>query len=275
MKLLIPVDFSLGSDSALNYGANLAKILNTELHIIHVIKDPSGIHTSAININKLKDIIKDDSENEILKKRNEVAQKFPEIHTIITKVITDDSVENALKSYSQLNQIDLIIMGTHGYTGITKLMFGSVTRALINNSEIPVIAIPMNYTFKTIKNIVYASDFSNLEKEVEEIIPLSLLLNSKLTVINAIHPNSDDKNNRLEDFKELSTQLDENLIQLHLIESPNLLEGIITFIQTEKPELVVLYTHKLSLYEQLFDLSVSQNIMEQIKTPLLMLRSEA
>lgn len=58
-----------------------------------------------------------------------------------TESLEDDRPGAAISDYAQKNGVDLIIMGTHGYTGLKKMMLGSVAIEVLHNSRVPVLLI--------------------------------------------------------------------------------------------------------------------------------------
>ncbi len=55
-------------------------------------------------------------------------------------------------------KIDIVVMGTHGASGITELILGSNTASVIEKAPVPVLAIPANAVYTGINNVVYAYD---------------------------------------------------------------------------------------------------------------------
>ena len=142
-KVLFCTDFSENSDTALDYAFGVAKRDEGMLYILHVI--PSNPHQSFSEIylteedqKRIQAAIKED-----LDKRYE-DQYLSQIKDkakveIVTKSGRED--EEILK-FTQKQNIDIIVIGTHGRTGIEHVFFGSVAEKIIRNSPVPVFVIP-------------------------------------------------------------------------------------------------------------------------------------
>jgi hypothetical protein len=93
------------------------------------------------------------------KKLEKVSSKYvkvPSSHLVKIGDPIDEIIDAAQKCKSQL-----IVMGTHGASGLKRILFGSNTSNVISKSNIPVLAIPQRYRFKKINSIVYATDLNN------------------------------------------------------------------------------------------------------------------
>jgi nucleotide-binding universal stress UspA family protein len=132
-KILVPVDFSEPSDAALLYGRNLAKAFGAQLHLLHVMENPflraTFKSTAAVELGMA----------------NRVAERIsPEdrttLHAVSAVRISDDPYDEIIR-YVENEQIDLIVMGTHGRGGVTHLLMGSVAEKVVRNARCPVLTV--------------------------------------------------------------------------------------------------------------------------------------
>lgn len=150
-KVLVPVDFSDYSKSSLRYAVNFAKHFNAELFLVYVVEPmvyPPDFSMGQIAIPSV-DLEMDKRAAEEL---NNLAKK--EIPAELkSKVIVKtgkpfvEIIETALAE-----DIDLIIIATHGHTGIEHVLFGSTAEKVVRKAPCPVLTLrePIKgYEFKT------------------------------------------------------------------------------------------------------------------------------
>ena len=138
-RLLCPVDFSDISKHAFQIAIDLAVLFKADLHVMHVFQMPaSAIPEGAYDL-------PDDKEREIkghLSKRlGEFIKNYPtqEIN-ITTGLYAGFPHDEIIKSADETNA-DMIVMGTHGRTGLSHVLLGSVAERVIRTSDIPVLTV--------------------------------------------------------------------------------------------------------------------------------------
>ena len=139
-KILVPVDFSDNSPQLLRDAADLAERFGASLAVVFVVQsfeDYSGFFVPHIPINQY--------EEELFRGANEKMGKFlaenlkPGL-TCEQKVLQGDVAET-LVEYARANDISLIVMTTHGYKGLEKVLFGSVAERVVKTAPCPVLTI--------------------------------------------------------------------------------------------------------------------------------------
>lgn len=130
-KILVPVDFSANSDKLVNYAAAYAAKFSASLSLLNVIENP--LSYEGIVSAKFKEELKAAMEKKMNKLIDEHKDKcdIPE-----TKVVIGDTVDSILAA---AKKYDMIIIGTHGYRGIEKILMGSVAERVVKNSPCPVL----------------------------------------------------------------------------------------------------------------------------------------
>ena len=142
-KVLFCTDFSKNSDCAFDYAFGIAKRDEGVLYILHVIPttpDPYNLERwlTKKQLDKLKSTLQEDREKMFNDKYlNHIKDKTKV--KIVTKSGRED--EKILK-FAQKEKIDIIVIGTHGRTGIEHVFLGSVAEKIIRRSPIPVFVIP-------------------------------------------------------------------------------------------------------------------------------------
>jgi nucleotide-binding universal stress UspA family protein len=140
-RILVPMDFSKHSHNALTYAAAFAEKFGAEIYLLHVVQnlavffpdvvalttppETSGEELAAAARSALERVVKESRPGDI-KVHGEVRQGTP-FYEIVR--------------FAQEKNIDLIVMGTHGRTGLVHVLMGSVTEKVVRKAPCPVLTV--------------------------------------------------------------------------------------------------------------------------------------
>lgn len=146
-KILCPVDFSEFTDEILAYAVNIAKRFDSELHLIHVIPNLNYFtpYESFLTPENLV-AIERNIEGEVGKDFDKITNKLDlPFKRIVKTGVTFVEIIDYIKDQG----IDLIVMGTHGRSGIEHILIGSVAEKVVRKSPCPVLTVrPKDKAFK-------------------------------------------------------------------------------------------------------------------------------
>jgi nucleotide-binding universal stress UspA family protein len=146
-KILCPLDFSEFTDEIVDYAVSIAGKFGAELHFLHVIPNlnyytPYESFLTPENLIALESSI----ETEVGKDFDKIMKK---IDMPVKKVIKNGAPFVEIIEYVKAESIDLVVMGTHGRSGIEHILIGSVAEKVVRKSPCPVLTIrPRNKAFK-------------------------------------------------------------------------------------------------------------------------------
>jgi nucleotide-binding universal stress UspA family protein len=141
-KILTAIDFSENSDYAFEYALTLATQFQAELTIMHVINEPvdlRGFYVPHISFEQLEKEIEEGAEKMMEKFCQTRMGDFSNYKTaIITGIPYEEIIRKAEDTGSSL-----IVLGTHGRTGLDHLIFGSTAERVVRSASCPVLTIRM------------------------------------------------------------------------------------------------------------------------------------
>ena len=139
-KILCPVDHSECSYLALKYAISLALKDEAKLYLMHVI-DSRLYDTEMYKLSpyKLNEIDESKIRTDLMKSLPEGTTDVLEVETIVVKGVPFNEIINAATEIS----VDLIVIGTHGRTGISHVMLGSVAEKVVRKAPCPVLTVRM------------------------------------------------------------------------------------------------------------------------------------
>lgn len=140
-RILVPTDFSLTADAALDYARALAAKFGASLHLLHVLEDPvtSGplTPTSSLEASTFQSTLLDDARLRLAHR----ALPGPLAQMRATTDAIAGTATRAIVEYAATHGIDLIVMGTHGRTGVAHLLIGSVAERVVRTAPCPVLTV--------------------------------------------------------------------------------------------------------------------------------------
>ena len=140
-RILVPVDFSEPSMEALKTAAGWINNGQSELHLLYSVEQEVHPALYAWGMKSVLDMIPDIKEK-VEKRMNEAVAAIPELSKVtITRVIREGKPHKEIARYVEEQQLDLIIIGTHGMVGLDRLLLGSTTERVIRSVKIPVLTV--------------------------------------------------------------------------------------------------------------------------------------
>ena len=139
-KILFPVDLSESSEKIVPYILTVGRKFNSEIHLLFVARVFdyfSGLYVPVSSITAIEKDIIDGAE----KRLDEFAEQyFSDYSDMVMSVVPGDA-SNKIIDYITSNEIDLVIMGTHGRKGVDKVIFGSVAERVVKTAPVPVMVV--------------------------------------------------------------------------------------------------------------------------------------
>lgn len=141
-NILVPYDFTDFADLSLDKAMEIAKKFDSKLTLLTVIG--SDIDTSGMSWSRAQEV-----NDEMEVKAKEDLNKIKKIHyadnvAISIDVVHNPSAVNGILLFAEQNNMDLIVMGSHGRSGFKKLVLGSVASEVVAKSNCPVLIVKLS-----------------------------------------------------------------------------------------------------------------------------------
>lgn len=267
-KFLVPLDFSIPSESAAEYAIEMTKdIPDTEIILYHVYKNDIFSLLKHEGGSRKKAT---DADLQIVKDflRNSPHQK-----------ITMESEEGALiddiAKYVLSNDIDMVIMGITGSSIRSNVNIGSDTLTMISKISTPIMIIPHDLKYKKINTALFASDFKDVARKTP-FDSLKKVLDFFNPALNILNVDSEHYIELSETYKiekdEMESKLKKYNPEFFFLRSFDFLEGIITFAETKETDLIITVPKKQGFFNQLFKIYTRKLALESNKPVLAISR---
>lgn len=159
MKILVPIDFSELSIKALEVAASIAKILDAKITPFHAyipVADIDGLYYMGMVIGSHTNFA--DIEPVIVDRLNTVAAEKVDSKFLKKAFVSVGNASQAI--VDEAKNFDLVIMSTHGRTGFSRFILGSVSEKVLRMSHTPILIVEQESNFEPCEKILVTTDFS-------------------------------------------------------------------------------------------------------------------
>jgi nucleotide-binding universal stress UspA family protein len=141
-RILVPVDFSPHAEEAFRYATTLAGRLGARVRLLHVVEDPfiTGAWSPEIYVPNMMELLQEliaGAEGQLATLKQSAAARGV---TVETAAITGRPAHTIVE-HAKEGGFDLIVMGTHGRTGLAHVMMGSVAERVVRKAPCPVLTV--------------------------------------------------------------------------------------------------------------------------------------
>jgi len=275
-KILVPVDFSKTSETAISNAMTLAKLLKAEVFLICVIEN-DWFHLSTILEMEIIQPLRLDIEKAIEKKLNEIQKKNSKIFDIVPEIyIATGNIHTEIIKFSEEKKINLIVMGTRGVSGYDEMFIGSNAQRVVALSETPVLTMQNNCNKSEFKNILIPIDNSTHSREkVNLAIIIAKLFCANIHIIGLY--DSKDK----QELNKFQTKLEsvEKIFKSNklpyktsMVHGENLAKLAINYATENKCDLIIINIGHESNIADNFLGAFAQQIVNHSKIPVLSIK---
>jgi nucleotide-binding universal stress UspA family protein len=271
-KIIVPIDFSEHSEFAIEAAVKLAKPNNAEIIALHMLEMSDSVLNSTDSEQAQKAIfffrLAEKRFNEFLAK-----PKFKE--ATITPIVKNFKVFSEVNDVAKEQGADLIVMGSHGTSGLSEIFVGSNTEKVVRHAEIPVLVLKNKFEINQLKDVVFASDFSSESVAVYlKATKLFKALNAKIHLVYVNLPSdrfrsSNEIDEIVSDFLRKAEGNLDNLKHVNFISDYTVERGIINYANKIGADLIAVATHGRKGIAHFFEGSISEDIANHSVLPVM------
>lgn len=276
-SILVPTDFSKNSNAAIDYGCELAKSLGAQILIVNIYTPAVTQHDMAGSLVQEEILSAQKASEENLAAINDqIKKQYPAISCETQFAV--GGIVDAIDIIVSGNDIDLVIMGTRGASGLDRILFGSNTTQVIEKVKCPVLAVPVNSPFQRPQRIVYATDFNNEElSHVKKLILIAKAFNAEVMMTHITTDKSalESENLLKRNFaKRVSELTGYDSINYFVKYEDDIRRALDSFTELVNVDWIAMFTRdRTKLFEKLYNPSLTKSMAYQTKIPLLAIKN--
>ena len=276
-KILVPTDFSDNAMKATLYAAEIAKKNGSTVFLLHVI-EPVGINLGQHYIPFYNRYL-DESGNtglwELDSIHNNIASAYPDIKMETKNV--EGATAISIIDFAESNQIDLIVMGTKGASGMKEIFIGSVAADTIGRTKIPVLAIPDEYVMEEPDALLFATNqFEENKDLLNEIVDVARLFSTVIHIAVFVDTDNAEASDYIYNSRQLYHYMDflkktfpDVAFKGELLEGKEFEETIGKYNAKNEVGIIAMITYPKSFWERLMKKSITKKLAFHSKIPVL------
>lgn len=268
-KILVPTDFSPEAESALKVASLIARKNNSEIFLLHLLEIPL---TNVDAVNTTADV------PEVMFFMKMAHRKFEEILNsnylkglTVHQVLKPDASFNNIAEISNEQDVDMIVMGSHGASGFQEMFIGSNAEKVVRSSTVPVLVIKNEDEHFSIDDIVFASDFKKDNKETYyQATEFATTFGAQIHLLFVNTPSNftttKEANKRIDNFiKDYSFKN----YTITIYNDDTVENGILNFAKDIDADLIGVSTHGRQGIAHFFNGSISEDLVNHAKRPVM------
>ena len=271
-KILVPIDFSEHSEYALEVAAQLARKYNAEIVALHMM----GLSEAVLTKDESNEVMEAMFYLQLAKKRfTEFLDKDYLNGINVQSTVQNYKIFSEIDKVAQDYEVDLIVMGSHGSSGLRDVFVGSNTEKVVRSSSVPVLVIKNRITKFNIDKMVFACDFSKeFIPAFQEAKALAKLFNSSLELLYINTPERFLKTSAMEEkaykFIAKADAGDTKLFDSINYYCDNTIEdGIFTYSDTNNADVIAIPTHGRRGLAHFFTGSIGEEVVNHSDIPVI------
>lgn len=266
-KILVPCDFSRQAVNAYRLALDIAAQSRGTIHLLNVIELPILHDTVLMPVLNFEQQLLDDLKKNANQRFAKITDKYrAEGVKVVTKV-EFGAVSKMIQGYIKKEGIELVVMGSHGASGVREFFIGSNAEKMVRNSPVPVL-VTKEYYKGPIKNIVFPNtlETENQEDLVMKVKALQNFFRAHLHIVwinTPLNFTSDSHtNDRLETFAKRFTLKD---YTINVFNHTDEEQGILEFARSIKGHLIAMGTHGRKGISHLVNGSLAEDVVNHNK----------
>jgi nucleotide-binding universal stress UspA family protein len=271
-KIIVPIDFSEHSEYALLAAAKLAKKNGAEVLALHMLEMSDVFLTKTDSEQQQKAIFF----LKLVEQKFETFLDKPYLKDVkVTPIIKHFKVFSELNDVAKENNADLIVMGSHGASGVKEFFVGSNTERVVRYADIPVLVIKNKISNIDFGTVVFVTDFDkSCVKPYQEAMKIFDVLGTKLKLLYVNLPNELFRSSVEIEKKiaEFLMEADGNLDKLNDVgyqADYTVEQGVINYSNKVGADLIAIATHGRKGISHFFAGSIGEDIVNHSSLPVI------
>jgi nucleotide-binding universal stress UspA family protein len=271
-KIIVPIDFSEHSEFALKVAAKFAKRNDAELLALHMLEMSDVLLTTDDQEQHQKVVF-------FLKLAEQRFEEFLKKEYLdgvnVTPIVKHFKVFSEVNDVAQEHEADLIVMGSHGASGIKEFFVGSNTEKVVRNAEIPVLVVKNDLPSINFDNVVFATDFA--EECIKPYLNATKMFDSLGSDMKLLYVNQPNENFRSsveieQRIAEFLQKADGNLANLDKVAYQadySVEQGVLNYANKLGADLIAIPTHGRKGVTHFFSGSIGEDIANHSALPVI------
>jgi nucleotide-binding universal stress UspA family protein len=267
-KILVPCDFSNTAVQAFRFACQVASVSKAEIYLLNVIELPS-LHSSVlVPIHSYENVFLKEVKAKAQKNFEKMKEKWSgkiKVHLAVEQ----GSVAEGVKRFIDRKRIDLVIIGTHGSSGIKEFTVGSNAEKIVRSAKVPVISIKKFVNVYSLKSIIFPTNMNTDKELVKAIQTLQSFLKARLHILYVNVPSIFSPDHYSEKrLIQFARDHQFKNCSVHIYNDIDEESGIINFSAKFKNKIIAMSTQGRRGLNHLLKGSIAEDVVNHIDCPI-------
>jgi nucleotide-binding universal stress UspA family protein len=269
-KILVPCDFSRPAINAFRFALKIAEKSKGVVHLVHVIELPLLHDTMLMPVLSIEKDFMDSMKIKTEKNFQKLVEKYEAKGVKVKSEVVFGTVSRMIADYVTAKNMDVIVMGSHGVSGIKEFFVGSNAEKIVRISPVPVFVLKDFYNHPIEKIIFPYSHETDEQKDlVKEVNDLQKFFKAHIEVVwintpGVFYPDI----SILKRMTEFGKRYKLRDFTIHVFNDLNEREGIINFADHINGDLIVMGTHGRKGIAHVISGSTTESVVNHVKWPI-------
>lgn len=271
-KIIVPIDFSEHSEFALRAAAKLAKKYDAEILVLHMLEISDIMLSSSEGLQGQKAVF-------FLKLAEQQFEEFLDKDYLsdikITPIVKHFKVFSEVNEVALSHEADLIIMGSHGSSGLEELFVGSNTEKVVRNANIPVLVVKKDLKDINFDVVTFACDFT--EESIKPYLNAREIFDTMGTKMYLVYVNlpndkflnSVEMEKRVVNFFAKAERNLDKMEHVNYICDYTVEEGVLNFSNKIGADIIAIPTHGKKGLAHFFQGSIGEDVANHSTLPVM------
>jgi nucleotide-binding universal stress UspA family protein len=277
-RILVPVDFSPTSIKAFRYAVEIASKSGGNIILYHLY---TPAKSTTVGVFENVRAYNHELETNNLKRLQRLKKKVLSdgINVPVSTLVGRPPVVNNILGFAEHNEIDMIVMGTQGASGLKKVVVGSIAAKIIENTDIPVLLVPEKFEWVPLEKIAFTTTFERTDKKALPLVfEMATLYDAVVTFVNLRDPHNQFDTTEEDNFDtyaySLHREYDDSRIQFKQLKTNSIVKTMENLHEEIPYDLLVMARRKKGFLNRFFQKSFTKKMAYITKQPLLVIPEE-
>jgi len=274
-KILVPVDFSKASITAMEVACEIAKKANAEIIALHVVEEVGAESFKISGEGPPYDAEEKIFTFKLIEKAKKQLEKLvldPKFESVkVSGELRMGNPFHGVKTIVGEQKSDLVVLGTRGHTKLEEMVIGSNTEKIVRSIKCPVLTVHKRPTVINFKNIVYATAMHKDEEVFSKIIKRTQQIYNSTVHLVRVNTPADFQRDRVvkDQMDKFAKKLGLKNYTINVYNDIAEEEGIIYFADSINADLIAMATHGRTGFAHVLAGSIAEEVVSHAKRPVL------
>ncbi|WP_405202893.1 universal stress protein [Dokdonia sp. LLG6352-1] len=273
-KILVPTDFSEQAENALRVAADLARKHNASINLLHMVDLPMQL-VDAVS-RQQSDLPEAIFFMKLAHQKFEAMMNAPYLDGITVEETAEfDGAFEGIMDYVDKYESDIIVMGSHGDSGLHEFFIGSNAEKVVRNSKVPVLIIKQKHELFKLDKFVYVCDFK--EENHTAFKKAAAFAQDSDIKLHMLYVNTPSNFQTTHDIEEIMKEFmakepDITNYSLNIYNDNSVESGVLHFAEMINAGIVGIGTHGRKGLSHFLNGSLSEGLVNHAKRPIITFR---